>query len=171
MGSPPLQARTGDIPSVHEIWHLARLCRKGGRGRLAVVERISASRHGDFRTAMSDFSFSPAVREKTPMILALAGASGSGKTYSALELASGLAGDGKIAFIDTEGRRGLHYADQFKFDYCELRSPYEPASFLRAWKAAEAAGYTVIVTDSYSDEYIGEGGLVDMAAKEIDRVK
>ena len=120
---------------------------------------------------MSDFSFSPAVREKTPMILALAGASGSGKTYSALELASGLAGDGKIAFIDTEGRRGLHYADQFKFDYCELRSPYEPASFLRAWKAAEAAGYTVIVTDSYSDEYIGEGGLVDMAAKEIERVK
>lgn len=120
---------------------------------------------------MSEFVFAPAVREGTPMIVALAGASGSGKTYTALELAMGLAGGGKIAFIDTEGRRGLHYADQFQFDYCELRSPYTPRRFLAAWKSAEAAGYAVIVTDSYSDEYVGEGGLVDMKDAQLRAMK
>lgn len=118
------------------------------------------------------FGFRPAVRENTPMVMALAGASGSGKTFTALELAMGLAGDGKIAVIDTEGRRALHYADLqdeasrrlFRFDHCELRPPFEPARFLAAMKTAEDAGYRVIVIDSFSDEHEGEGGLIDMAA-------
>jgi hypothetical protein len=42
---------------------------------------------------------------------------------------------------------------------------------LAKWRAAEQAGYAVIVTDSYSDEYVGEGGLVDMAAEEEKRVR
>lgn len=121
----------------------------------------------------SAFSFRPAVRENTPMVMALAGASGSGKTFTALELAMGLAGDGgKIAVIDTEGRRALHYADlrddhgeiRFRFDHCELRPPFSPDRFLAAMQAAERAGYRVIVIDSFSDEHEGEGGLIDMAA-------
>lgn len=118
------------------------------------------------------FLFRPAVRENTPMVMALAGASGSGKTFTALELAMGLADGGKIAVIDTEGRRALHYADvrgpdgapMFRFDHCELRPPFSPDRFLEAMKAAEAAGYRVIVIDSFSDEHEGEGGLIDMAA-------
>lgn len=118
------------------------------------------------------FTFTPAVRENTPIVMAIAGPSGSGKTFTALELAMGLAGVGKIALIDTEGRRGLHYADlkmpngepRFRFDHCDFRAPYTPVRFLDALKAAEGAGYSVIVTDSFSDEYVGEGGLVDMAA-------
>lgn len=117
------------------------------------------------------FLFAPAVRENTPIVMALAGASGSGKTFTALELAMGLAGDGKIAVIDTEGRRALHYADLrgpggllFRFDHCELRPPFSPERFLAVMKQAEAAGYRVIVVDSFSDEHEGEGGLIDMAA-------
>lgn len=122
----------------------------------------------------SAFSFRPAVRENTPIVMALAGASGSGKTYTALELAMGMAEpEGKIAAIDSEGRRALHYADlrdekgavRFRFDHCELRPPFEPARYLAAMKAAEAAGYRVIVVDSQSDEHEGEGGLIDMAAR------
>lgn len=121
------------------------------------------------------FAFKPAARENTPLIVGLSGASGSGKTFTALELAAGLAGEqGRIAIIDTEGRRSLLYADlpdengkpRFRFDHCDLRSPYTPQRFLGALKAAEAAGYSVIIVDSFSDEYIGEGGLVDMAAAE-----
>lgn len=121
-----------------------------------------------------DFTFAPAVRLNTPVVIGIAGASGSGKTYTALEVATGLAGkDGKIAFIDTEGRRALHYADlgKFKFDHLDFRAPYSPRRFLAALKQAERAGYAVIIVDSFSDEYVGEGGLVDFANAEYERVK
>jgi hypothetical protein len=119
---------------------------------------------------MSDFTFQPAVRTSTPMIIGIAGPSGSGKTFTALTLAMGLAGSGKIALIDTEGRRALHYADlkgedgqpMFRFDHCDMEAPYSPAQFLGALQIAAKAGYSVIVIDSFSDEYVGEGGLVDM---------
>lgn len=109
------------------------------------------------------FSFAPAVREQVSLLIALAGASGSGKTYSALRLAKGMAPSGKIAFIDTEARRGLHYAEEFKFMHADMRPPFRPAAFVEGIKAAEAAGAEVIVIDSFSHEYDGEGGIVDWA--------
>lgn len=121
---------------------------------------------------MTDFVFRAAVREHTSVIIALAGASGSGKTFTALHLALGLAQGGKIAVIGSEGRRALHYAPApgerpdrartFPFDHLELHEPYTPERWLAAFKAAEQAGYAVIVGDSFSDEYVGAGGLVDM---------
>lgn len=56
----------------------------------------------------ASFSFRPAARENVSLLLAFAGASGSGKTYTALTVAKGLAGGKPIAFVDTEARRGLH---------------------------------------------------------------
>lgn len=119
------------------------------------------------------FEFKPAVRVGTPMIIGISGASGSGKTYTALELAMGLAGKRKVAFVDTEGRRGLHYADlgAFKFDHLDFQAPYTPARFLAALQQAARAGYAVVIVDSFSDEYVGEGGLVDMTQAELPRVK
>jgi len=118
------------------------------------------------------FKFAPAVRVNTPMIIGISGASGAGKTYTALELAMGLAGGGKVLVIDTEGRRALHYADlgRFGFDHCDFEAPYTPLRFLAVLQQAERAGYAVIVVDSFSDEYVGEGGLVDMANAEEKRV-
>jgi len=109
------------------------------------------------------FTFAPARRESVSLLIALAGASGSGKTYSALRLAKGMSPEGKIAFIDTEARRGLHYADQFRFMHADMRSPFRPARFVEAVRAAEEAGAEVIIIDSFSHEYDGAGGIIEWA--------
>jgi hypothetical protein len=109
------------------------------------------------------FHFAPAVRESVTLLIALAGASGSGKTYSALRLAKGMAPTGKIAFIDTEARRGLHYAEEFQFLHTDMRPPFAPVRFIEAIRAAEDAGAEVVVIDSFSMEYDGEGGIMDWA--------
>jgi AAA domain len=111
------------------------------------------------------FEFKPAVRERVSILLALAGPSGSGKTMSALRLAQGLAPSGKIAFVDTEARRGLHYADSFSFMHADMRPPFRPSRFVEAVKAAEASGAEAIIIDSFSAEYDGEDGILDWAAE------
>jgi hypothetical protein len=109
------------------------------------------------------FSFAPAKREMVSLLIALAGASGSGKTYSALRLARGLADGGKIAFIDTEARRGLHYASEFDFIHADMRPPFPPIRFIEGIRAAEQSGASVVIIDSFSHEYDGVGGVIDMA--------
>lgn len=116
------------------------------------------------------FSFRPAVRESASVLVGLAGSSGSGKTYSALRLATGLAGGKKFALIDTENGRALHYADQFEFDHAQLGPPFRPAAYTEAIQAADAAGYPVIVVDSFSHEHAGEGGLLDWHEEELERM-
>lgn len=110
------------------------------------------------------FSFKEAVREQTSLLIAIAGATGTGKTYSALRLATGLAGpNGKIAFIDTEAGRGLHYADRFKYAHGELRPPFTPMAYTQAIQAAEREKFDVVIIDSMSHEYEGEGGIIEWA--------
>lgn len=109
------------------------------------------------------FQFAPARREQVSLLIALAGASGSGKTYSALRLAKGISPNVKIMFIDTEARRGLHYAEQFKFMHADMRPPFAPARFVEGIQAAEAAGAEVVIIDSFSHEHDGIGGLIDWA--------
>ena len=111
-------------------------------------------------------TFTPGKRENVGLLIALAGASGSGKTYSAMQLAQGMVGpEGRFAVIDTEARRALHYADQFNFDHAELRAPFRPQTYIDAIDAAEAAGYPVILLDSMSHEYEGDGGILEWAAE------
>src|SRR5262245_24721634 len=116
------------------------------------------------------FHFRPAVRSEIRLLLALSGGTGSGKTYSAMRLASGLAGDKNFAVIDTENGRASMYADQFKFDVGELAAPFTPDAYLEAIIAAEKAGYGVILVDSMSHEWAGEGGILDMQEAELDRM-
>lgn len=114
------------------------------------------------------FSFRPAVRENVSLLIAVAGASGSGKTYSALKLATGLAGaSGRVAFVDTEAGRAKHYADQFRFDHGDMTPPFSPDRYREAIEAADSAGYQVIVIDSMSHEWEGDGGLQDMQAAAV----
>lgn len=112
-------------------------------------------------------SFEPARKQKAAVAIALAGASGSGKTKTALELAVGLAGpEGTIGVIDTEGRRALHYARQYRFEHCDFSAgPFNPARCTSALEEAHAR-FDVVVFDSFSDEYEGEGGMLDMADRE-----
>lgn len=119
------------------------------------------------------FSFRPAVRERIGLLIGLAGASGSGKSLSALRLARGMCNgdDSKIAFIDTEAGRGLHYAPAkgqkpgkfvFAFKHGDMVAPFSPERYLEAILAAEKDGAEVIVIDSYSHLWNSEGGLQDI---------
>jgi hypothetical protein len=114
------------------------------------------------------FEFKQAVRENVSTLTALSGASGSGKTFSALRMAMGMSPSGKIAMIDTEARRGLHYADAFKFLHLDMRPPFKPPLFIDAVQSAENAGAEVVILDSFSQEYDGPGGLIEWA-DEIER--
>ena len=104
-----------------------------------------------------------AVRENTNVLIALAGASGSGKTYSAMQLATGICGDEPFAMVDTEARRGLHYADQFDFEHVSLGPPFTPARYLEAIKPLAARGFKSVIIDSGSHEWEGEGGVIEQA--------
>ena len=115
-------------------------------------------------------TFRPAVRENVGLLIGLAGGTGSGKSFTAMRLAAGISGGKPFAFIDTESRRGLHYADTFKFDHAELRAPFRPESYAEAIVAADTAGYKVIVVDSMSHVWSGEGGVLDWQEDELDRM-
>ena len=128
------------------------------------------------------FTLRPAVREKIGLLFGVAGASGSGKTFSALLLAKGIAnGTGRIAVIDTEAGRALHYAPKsgakadaaagtFDFLHLDFQPPFTPERYIEAIRACEEAGATVIVIDSMSHEWAGEGGCADMQAAEAERM-
>ena len=104
-----------------------------------------------------------AVRGNTNVLIALAGASGSGKTYSAMQLATGICGDEPFAMVDTEARRALHYADQFNFEHTSLGAPFTPARYLEAIKPLAARGFAAVIIDSGSHEWEGEGGVIEQA--------
>src|SRR5688572_29808850 len=96
--------------------------------------------------------FRAAQRENVPLLLGLAGGTGSGKTYSAMLIAQGLAAGKRFAVIDTENGRARHYADVFKFHDAQLRAPFRPEAYAEAIAAADKADYPVIVVDSMSHE-------------------
>lgn len=108
------------------------------------------------------FTFAPAKREGVGLFVGVAGGTGSGKTFSALRIAKGIAGPkGRIAAIDTEARRMSHYADHFQFDVSDMAPPFRPERFAQAAEDAERAGYSVLVIDSFSLEWVGEGGVLE----------
>jgi len=119
---------------------------------------------------VTGFTFRKAIRENVGLLIGLAGASGSGKTYTAMRLASGIAAGKPFAVIDTEAGRAKHYADQFAFDHGDLKPPFSPHAYAEAIAAADAAGYPVIVVDSCSHEHAGEGGILDIQEAEFARL-
>ncbi len=115
-------------------------------------------------------TFRPAVREDVGLLIGIAGPSGSGKTYSAMRLAAGMSAGKRFAVIDTEAGRSKHYADRFAFDHADLQPPFRSSTYTDAIKAADEAGYPVIVVDSVSHEHAGEGGMLDWHEEELDRI-
>lgn len=105
-------------------------------------------------------AFKKAVKKQSKLRIALSGASGSGKTMSALILASSIGK--KIAVIDTERGSASLYADKFDFDVLDLKPPFEPEKFVSAIKEAEFENYDVVILDSITHEWEGEGGILDI---------
>src|SRR5215831_9219882 len=116
------------------------------------------------------FTFRPAVRENVPLLVGLSGGTGSGKTFTAMRLAKGIAGDRPFAVIDTEASRARAYADFFRFDHGDLTPPFTPERYADAIAAADNAQYPVIVVDSTSHVWAGDGGVLDWQEKELDRM-
>lgn len=111
-----------------------------------------------------------AKRQAVPMLISIASPSGYGKTYSALIMAAGLAGEkGKVGFIDTEKGRGSMYADDADllnhlpqgYDVLELEEPFTPEKYIEAIRALKS--YDVIIIDSGTHEWEGSGGCQDIA--------
>lgn len=112
---------------------------------------------------MKTVSFRKAERAKAKLRLGIGGPSGAGKTYSALLIASGLVSpNGRIAVIDTEHGSAELYADLFDYDVATLVPPFTPQKYISTVKEAESLGYEVIIVDSLSHAWRGEGGMMDM---------
>jgi len=117
------------------------------------------------------FTFQKAKRSQRKARIALIGPSGSGKTYTALMLAKGLAGDGgRIAVIDTENSSAALYADEVEFDVLNLDT-FSPEVYIQAIRAAEAAGYDVLIIDSLSHAWAGKDGALEQVDKVARRMQ
>lgn len=112
-------------------------------------------------------SFKKAERRRVKLKLGISGPSGSGKTFSGLRIAKGLlekAGAGKrIALIDTENRSASLYAESEgmpEFDVLELTPPYTVDKYMAAINEAIKQKYDLLIVDSVSHVWSGEGGLL-----------
>ena len=114
--------------------------------------------------------FKAAKREAINLLIGLVSGTGGGKTRTALRLATGMSEGEKFVVIDTENRRALHYADDFNFDHYDFRPPFSPERFTEAIHAADKANYPVIVVDSASMVWAGDGGVLDMQEAEFVRM-
>lgn len=121
----------------------------------------------------ASFSFAPVRRRGFKVFVALVGASGTGKTLSALRLARGIAAvaGGKVMALDTEGGRMVAALQDREmvdgkswFHYHEFQPPYTPERYAAAIHAAHQQGASVVVIDSMSHEHDGEGGTLDRHA-------
>src|SRR3990167_9498359 len=113
-----------------------------------------------------------AKRVAVPLMIGLVGPSGGGKTFSALRLATGIqrVTGGDIFMIDTESRRSLHYANQFKFRHVPFTAPFGPLDYLAAIEYAAKKGAKVVIVDSFSHEHEGPGGVLEQHAAEVERM-
>lgn len=120
-----------------------------------------------------------AKREMLRLALQIKGPSGAGKTVSGLILAYGMMKEkypelndydlwGKIGVIDTEHRRSLVYVGMQKgpirigeFIHADLEAPYTVERYLKMALELKAEGVEVIVVDSLSHAWAGEGGVLD----------
>lgn len=119
---------------------------------------------------MRTFDYSPAVRATLPLLLGIAGPTGSGKTYSALRLATGMqkVSGGDIAVIDTEAKRATAYSSYFAFNHLDLAPPFGPLDYLDAIDFAVKKGAKHVVVDSMTHEHSGPGGVMDQINRWLD---
>lgn len=114
-----------------------------------------------------------AEREGARLVIGFQGTTGSGKTYTALQFAWGLAnGDAsKVGLLDTENRRGSLYADALvnsegeiqHFHVLDFMPPFSPDRYIQGIRQFEEKGVEVLVIDSVSHEWDGLGGCIDIA--------
>jgi hypothetical protein len=116
------------------------------------------------------FNIQKAVRERVYTKIALMGTSGSGKTYSALRLATGMAAElsaitkkkATILMANTEMSRGRYYANEFDYDIVDIEPPHNPERYVELIGFAITQGYDILIIDSTSHEWEGIGGCLEL---------
>lgn len=121
-----------------------------------------------------------AEREGARLVIGLSGQSGEGKTFTALQLAWGLANydSSKVGLLDAENRRGSLYADILrddkgrvhKFLIGDLDAPFSPQRYKEAILEFQQAGVEVLVIDSVSHEWEGTGGCDEIASNTTGKI-
>lgn len=127
--------------------------------------------------------FKKAKRSQARLKIGVTGASGSGKTLSSLLMAYGLikaehpeySDDqvwDKICIIDTENASGSLYVDTAvgswktgEYNTIILEPPYEASKYIDAIHTAENHEMQVIIIDSLTHAWSGEGGALDKQGK------
>jgi hypothetical protein len=113
----------------------------------------------------TQFKIQSAIKKKAKLRLGIGGVSGSGKTYSALLLASGIVPWDKIVVIDTENESANLYADLGDYKVLALGPDYTPERYIEAITACEQQGFEVIIIDSISHEWEGIGGCLEIVSR------
>lgn len=115
---------------------------------------------------MSVLNIRPVVAGQSKIVLGIAGQSGDGKTYTAILIARGMVDKAsEIGFLDTENKRGSLYADilDAPFMIGDLYPPFSPNRYAAAIREFQEAGVKVLIIDSVTHEWEGEGGCDDIA--------
>lgn len=119
-----------------------------------------------------------ARREQQKALIGFIGSSGSGKTVSALLVAYGMMREkypdekvnvwDKIGLIDTEHQRSMLYVGQTFNDveiggflHIDFTPPYTTERYSQAITALKDEDCEVIIIDSLSHQWTGEGGVID----------
>lgn len=104
-----------------------------------------------------------AEKLETKIQVGIMGQAGSGKTLGGLILGKAMCRENKkIAMLETEHGRALYYADEFNFDIEEVKPPYTAQKFIDFIQAVDAMPeYDVIIIDSLTHLWAGEGGILD----------
>lgn len=119
-------------------------------------------------TDSQDMRFARAVKPASWLRMAICGPTGSGKTFTALTLATNLGA--RVGMIDTERGSSLKYADLFKFDVLELEQ-HSPTDYRRAIDEAIAESFDVLVIDGVSHEWMGKNGILEQVDAEAAKIK
>ncbi len=135
---------------------------------------------------MSNAEFVDVLAERymTPLLIGLTGPSSSGKTVSALRIATGMQAvvGGDIYHIDTEAGRALRHSPlageepnpkklTFRFRHLPFLAPFGPLRYLSAIQHCAKKGAGVIIVDSMSHEHEGPGGVLEMHAEDEARLR
>lgn len=116
---------------------------------------------------MGILNIKPVTRAGSKVVIGIAGETGSGKTFTALKIARGMVDKpSEIGLLDAENGRGRLYAEILdgKFQHSDLFAPFSPSRYRQAIKEFQDAGVKVLVIDSASHEWEGDGGCEEIAA-------
>jgi hypothetical protein len=106
--------------------------------------------------------FQKAKREALFLRMSISAPPKGGKTWTGLAILRGVVGpEGRIAVIDTERRSALIYARDHEFQHIQLVK-YHPDAFIHLINAAVEEGFDGLLIDSFSHEWVGEGGALDI---------